>query len=263
MTDQPNPTPQPNPDTLSVVVPPEPAAPQQQGEKTFTAADLERARGEEKEKLYGRLTKSDERLAGMEAELAQLRAERETKAQQEADAAKAAADADKAKAESEMSARRLVEERTREWDARFAALQEERETERAALLKETEFAQLKAYTQERVNAEREHIAPELLDLISGNNPEEVDASVELLKAKTAQIVENMRAAQEQQQPRIPQRGVSPTGLSATGPGAGEGGVRQLTAKDIKDMSMAEYQKYRVQLLGEAATRNPYQNGLLS
>lgn len=251
-------------DTIPVVVPPTPTPPAGSQETRFTAADLEKARGEEKDKLYGRITKADERVSAVEAELATFRAEREARSQQETDAAQAVADAEKTKRESEMTAKKLVEERTREWNERFEALQQERETERAALLKETEFAQLRAYAQERVGAEREHIAPELLDLVAGDTAEEIDASIDVLKAKTDQIYAGLRQAQEErQQQRAPLlRGVSPTGLSAGGPGQGDTGVRQLTAQDIKAMSMAEYQKYRGQLLGAAANRDPYKNGLL-
>jgi hypothetical protein len=254
-------------DTITVTEPPAtPAAPQaaaQNQEARFTAADLEKARSDEKDKLYGRLSKSDERLEAMAAELAQLRAEREERQRLEAEQTQAVADAEKAKRESEMSAKKLVEERSREWDDRFAQLQKERETERETLLKEAEFARMRAYVQERVGAERANIAPELIDLIGGNTPEEIDQSIELMKAKTTAILDGLRAAQEeaQQQVQIP-RGVSPTGLSATGPGQGDSGVRQLSAQDIKNMSMGEYMKYREQLLGAAATRDPYKHGLL-
>lgn len=255
--------PAPAPATFTVTEPPAPAGASGSGpEGRFTAADLEKARGEEKDKLYGRITKADERLAAMETELAQLRQERDARLQQETESAQAVAEAEKTKRESEMSAKKLVEERTREWNERFAALQQERETERETLLKEAEFAQLRAYVQERVGAERENIAPELIDLVAGNSPEEIDASVELLKAKTAQIFEGLREAQQQQRAPL-SRGVSPTGLSANGPGQGDGGgTRQLTAKQIKELSMADYQKYREQLLGSAALRDPYKHGLL-
>lgn len=253
-------------DTIPVTEPKAPAAPQasaQNPEARFTASDLEKARSDEKDKLYGRLTKSDERLATMEAELAQLRTEREERLAQEATQAQAVADAEKAKRESEMSAKKLVDERSREWNERFAQLQQERETERETLLKETEFARLRAYVQERVGAERANIAPELIDLVSGNSAEEIDQSIELMKAKTTAILDGLRAAQEQAAQQLPiPRGVSPTGLSATGPGQGDAGVRQLSAQDIKNMSMAEYMKYREQLLGAAATRDPYKHGLL-
>ncbi|KJK55351.1 hypothetical protein [Saccharothrix sp. ST-888] len=226
-------------------------------EQRFTTADIERVRQEEKEKLYGRLNKADERAAAVEAELQRMK--------DEATAREAAADADrareaqdqglreKAEREAEMSARDLLEARSREWEQRFEVLQRERETERATLAKETEFAQLAAYTQERLAQEREarSIAPELVDLVAGNSREEVDASIELLKAKTESILQSVQQAQVAQ--RAQMRGTAPTGFTGHGPLDNESGARQYTPEQIKNMPMHEYKKYRSQLLGAAAS----------
>jgi predicted nucleic acid-binding Zn-ribbon protein len=243
--------------TVTVLPEATPPAPQQQqpaqGSRTFTAADIEKARQEEKDKLYGRMSKGDERLQALEAELKSLREEREARQREEAERQAAEEKAAKERAEAEMSAKKLLEQRSTEWEERFAEIQREREQERAALAKEAEFNALRAYIQERVNAERNTIAPELVDLVSGNSREEVDASIELLKAKTDQIAQSMQTAQ--QQARSQMRGVSPTGYTGNGPMDGDAGARQLSVDDIKNMPMSEFAKYRSQLLGSAASNN--------
>ncbi|MGW3153726.1 hypothetical protein [Streptomyces sp. NPDC001089] len=221
--------------------------------RTFTAADIEKARQEEKDKLYGRLNKGDERLQTLEAELTTLREEREERLRAEAERKAAEEKTAKERAEAEMSAKRLLDERSTEWERRFEEIQREREQERAALAKEAEFNALRAYIQERVNAERANLAPELADLVSGNSREEVDASIELLKSKTDAIFQSMTAAQ--QQARSQMRGVSPTGYTGNGPTDGDGGSRQLSVEDIKNMPMSEFAKYRSQLLGSAASNS--------
>lgn len=232
--------------TVTDTKPPEQANPG----RTFTSADLEKARQEEKDKLYGRLSKGDERLQALEAELTAMREERQAREQADAERAAAEEKAAKEKAEAEMSARKLVEERSTQWEQRFEELQREREQERAALAKEAEFSRLRAYIQERLSAESATIAPELRDLVAGNTPEEVDQSIELLKTKTSALFESMTAAQ--QQARSQMRGVSATGYTNTGPADGDAGARQLSVDDIRNMPMSEFAKYRSQLLGAAA-----------
>lgn len=269
MPDNPNPAP-PNPPTPpahpgsgaqansdgTVTVRPEaqpPAQPPATTGRAFSASDIEKARQEEKDKLYGRLQKGDERLQTMEAELKTLREEREARAREEAERQAAEEKAAKEKTEADMSARKLLEERSTEWERRFESMQEEREQERAALAKEAEYNALRAYIQERVNAERNAIAPELVDLVSGNNREEVDASIELLKTKTDAIFQSVSTAQ--QQARSQMRGVSTTGYTQNGPTDGDAGARQLSVDDIKNMPMSEFARYRSQLLGAAATNS--------
>jgi DNA polymerase III alpha subunit (gram-positive type) len=226
------------------------------GEQRFTAADLERVRQQEKDKLYARLTKADERTAAVEAELTRLQEEaagREAAAEAERTSeAQAAQEREKAQREAEMTARELLEARSKEWEGRFANLERERETERATLAKEAEFARLSAYVQERLAQEREAkaIAPELADLVTGNTREEIDASIEMLKAKTEAIFQSVQQAQVAQRSQM--RGTAPTGFTAQGPLDNESGSRQLTPDQIKNMPMGEYRKYRSQLLGAAS-----------
>jgi DNA repair exonuclease SbcCD ATPase subunit len=225
-----------NPQTITVPVPAPPAT-----EQVFSAADLERVRQQEKDKLYKELDALREQtstLPTVTAELEALRKEREERAAREAAAQSQAQEEAKAKAEAEMSAKELLEQRQAEWQAKLDQIQRERETERAALDKEREFAALRDYTQSRVDQERGAIAPELLDLVDGNTPEEIDASIERLKAKSAAIAEKVRGSQQQMAAQ--QRGVSPAGFSTTGPMDMLPTTQTYTAEDIAKMPLKEY-----------------------
>lgn len=224
-----------------------------------SADQLEAARRQEGDALFKRLeTTGDAERQALLAELVTLRKEREDRAAEAAAQKAAAEEAAKTKRESDMSAKALLEQRTQEWETRFAQMQTERERERETLAKESEFNRLRAYAQERVGAERDNIAPELLDLVSGNSQEEIDASVEMMKAKTAQILQSVQQAQVAARSQM--RGVSATGFTSQGPADNAGGELQLSVEDIKNMPMATYAKYREQLLG-AASQAHRQRGL--
>ncbi|MBD0734053.1 hypothetical protein [Streptomyces sp. CBMA29] len=222
------------------------------GEPQFTAEQIEAARRQEKDKL-NRLEQGDTERKALLEELSTLRAEREERAAAEAKREAEAEDAAKAKREADMSAKSLLEQRTQEWEERFATMERERATERETLAKEAEYNRLRAYAQERVSAERDSIAPELHDLINGNTQEEIDASVELMKSKTQAILDSVQQAQTAARSQM--RGVSATGFTSQGPLDSDGGYRNLSAEDIKNMPMAEYQKYRSQLLGAASEQH--------
>lgn len=229
-------------------------------EQTFTAADLERVRSQEKEKLYKELETLREATATLPtvtAELENLRKEREERASREAAAQAQAQEEARAKAEAEMTAKELLDQRQAEWQAKLDAIQAERLAERAALDKEREFAALRDYTQARIAQEQKNIAPELLDLVDGNTTQEIDASIERLKAKSAAIAEKVRGTQ--QQAASQQRGVSPSGFSTTGPMDMLPTTQTYTSEDIGKMSMKEYAaKVRGQFIrGDERNRGLY------
>lgn len=235
---------------ITVQEPADSAKQQRGADGRFTAEQVEAARRQEKDKLYGRLENSDAERKALLEELAQLRKEREERTAAEAKQREEVEAAAKAKREADMSAKALLEQRTQEWETRFAEIQADREREREALAKEAEFNRLRAYTQERLAAERNSIAPELIDLVAGNSQEEIDASIDVLKTKTMAILESVQQAQTANRSQM--RGVSTAGFTSQGPMDNESGTRQLSANDIKNMSMAEYAKYREQLLGAAS-----------
>jgi len=234
------PAPQPEP----VTQPPAPPAPP--AGTYFTPEQVEAFRRQERDKLYPELAKRDELLKQLQEQVDSLAREREEILRQEEERRKAEEEAARKAREDEMSARQLVEEQRAEFERRFAELEAQRAAERAALEKEKEFAALQAYIQRRVREESEAqtIAPELIDLVTGNSQEEVEASIERLREKTRAIVENMQAAASQMVPPAPPRGVSPSGYAATGPMEMHSENRVVTPEEIKAMSMQEYAEFR-------------------
>ncbi|MDP9870333.1 MULTISPECIES: hypothetical protein [Streptosporangium] len=241
---------------------PTPAAPAAPvpGEQYFTAAQVEQIRAEEKGKLYGKLTKQEELLNELRGKVDTF-AEREAEIQR-AEQARQAAEAEAARkaAEEEMSVRQLLQTERAEWNSKFAALEAERQAEKAALEKEREFSALQAYVQRRVREEQqgETIAPELLDLVDGSTPDEVERRIAVLREKTSSIITNMQAAAGSVAPPAPPRGVSPAGYAATGPMDIDSVQKMITPEELRQMSMADYAKIRHQLIGQAAQPNSNQ-----
>lgn len=229
-----------------------PAAP----EYRFTAADIEEARRQEKDKVYGRLDSVAEQNKVLQQQIQALLDEQNARKEAEEAARREAEEAARRAAEAELSTTELLAQRQREyderlqqqasdWERKFEQMAQERAQEAAILEKEREMAALAAYTQQRLAQEQGNIAPQLLDFIDGNTPAEVDAAIEKAKAKSAEII---AAIQEQQvQQRAQQRGVAPTGYSAAGPMEVEGGTRTYSDEDIRAMSVQEYAKFRQQV----------------
>lgn len=220
----------------------------EQQPRMFTEAEVKKFREDEKTKVYGELESTKEKLAKFEsAEAERVKAEAAAKAKAEAEA--------KQKAEAEMDAKSLLESKEAEWtkkfsesnqtwEERFNKINAEREQERALLDKERKFNEFVAYRTDRLNSERDNIAPELIDLVSGNTPEELEASITRLKEKSEQIAQTVQ--QYAQQARASQRGVSSASFPAVGPDTDNPSGKQITAEDIAGMNFEQYAKFRQQ-----------------
>ena len=215
-------------------------------QKFYTEEDLAKVRAQEKSKLYPEID-------NLKEEVAALKKEKEEKAARKA--AKEAAEAadkdakQKAKLEEDLDAKELIKLKEAEWQEQLERERSERERAFALLEQERNFAELSSYKQNRLEQERENIIPELLDLVGGNSPEEVDASLEGLKERSARILESAQSAMQNARKEM-------TGTRATLPPAGPLEMntesRQFTAQDIASMSVNEYAKYRDKLLGDGA-----------
>ena len=215
-------------------------------QKFYTEEDLAKVRAQEKSKLYPEID-------SLKEEVAALKKEKEEKAARKA--AKEAAEAadkdakQKAKLEEDLDAKELIKLKEAEWQEQLERERSERERAFALLEQERNFAELSSYKQNRLEQERENIIPELLDLVGGNSPEEVDASLEGLKERSARILESAQSAMQNARKEM-------TGTRATLPPAGPLEMntesRQFTAQDIASMSVNEYAKYRDKLLGDGA-----------
>lgn len=217
----------------------------------FTAEDIAKARAQEKQKLYPQVEKLQEELALLK----QKEQEREAK-EAERKANRAAREAELAKQkkleeEQTLELRDLLSKKEQEWQAQLEAERVEREKAFALLERERQFQELQQYRQQRLEAERENIIPELIDLISGNNKDEIEASIAGLKERSSKIFDSV--AQVAQQSRKEMAGTRITS-PASGPLDNDSDSRTYSPDDLKNMSMADYAKNRSKLLGNSNNR---------
>ncbi len=200
---------------------------------------VERARQEEKDKLYPELT-------SLRSELKTLQEQR----QAEIDAAAATAAAAEAEAqrqrEAEMDARGLLETRSSEWESRFTELQQQIASRDALLEQERRYTDLMAHRSNVMLQRGDNILPELRDLVQGNTPDEIDRSVALLEERSLSILQNVAPTAPPPPPRGPSVTAPPVGPMESG-----SSTRTYTPQELKDMPMSEYAQLRDRLLGAA------------
>ena len=208
----------------------------------FTAEDLQKAREQEKAKLYPQMEKMKEEMAALKR-AAEDKAAEEERRRQEADLAA------KKQAEEDMDVRSLLQKKEEEWSHQLQAEREEREKAIALLDRERQFQELQAYRQQRLDAVRDDIIPDLLDLVDGSTPDEIEQSIEGLKNRSARILDS--AQQAMQSMRREMAGTRVT-APAAGPLDNDPANAPVTPDDVRNMSLADYAKNRNRLLGNAA-----------
>jgi len=216
-------------------------------QKFYTEEDLAKVRSQEKEKLYPQID-------SLKAEIESLK-----KREADKDAAKAAKreqeeleqlnKKQREVLEEELSAKDLLKLKEREWKEELERERLARETALSLWEKERQLSDLQNYRNQRLEQERDYIAPELVDLVNGNTRDEVEASTNDLKARTDSILNNAKASRQEIRREM-------TGTRVTTPPAGpletNSEQRTLTPQEIANMPMAEYAKYRSRLLSETA-----------
>lgn len=208
----------------------------------FSQDDIVRAREQEKAKLYPQLEK-------LKDELANLKKERDDRAAEEDRSRQQAVLEEQKKLEDEMDVRTLLEKKEKEFQSQLDAERLERERAFALLDQERNFQELNNYRQQRLEQERDNIIPELIDLIEGNNSDEIEQSIANLKDKSVRILDS--AAQAMTSARREMAGARIT-APASGPLDNDSEQRSYSPEAIRDMSLADYAKQRAKLLGEAA-----------
>jgi DNA repair exonuclease SbcCD ATPase subunit len=210
----------------------------------FTEADLERARQQEKDKLYERLEKTTAQLNEFKATVDSLAADKKVRDDELAKQQQTAREEAKRLEDEKLSALELLERRQAEFEQKQAQLREDMEMRLTIAAKEQELLQLKSYIQRRINEEvnATTIIPDLVEYIDGATEEEVEASIKKAKDKTTAIV---NAAMGTSSPSIPM-GTSPTGAPFSPLDNLSPSNRELTREQIAQMSMKEYAAYRDQ-----------------
>jgi len=248
-------------DTITVPVtapeettaPPAEQAPTSKNSKFFTEDDIEAARKQEKDKVYPKIEK-------LQQQLDLFNQEREEAIKKAKELADAEAQARREQEEAELTAKELLTKKEdewksqlntvqQEWEEKFNALQAESEAKEALLEAERRFQELESYKSRRIQEEQDNIMPELIEFIGGNSPEELEASISTVIARTSAIMENIQQALPQRPRTIPATGGAPSG-----PLENATEQQTFTAAQIAAMSPAEYAQHRVSLLAAASRR---------
>jgi hypothetical protein len=222
--------------------------------KVFTEDEVEGIRKQEKDKLYKRIEEAESRYKSMEEQVTSLALDREKAIKEATEIARKEEEIRRQREFDELSAKELLK-RTEdefnvkiknvdaEWQSRFAQIEAERSAQSALLDKERQLREVETYRQRRVHESQDEIIPELIDLVAGNTPEEIEASVEILRQRSAAIIESIQQAT--QPSRV--KGVSVTAPSV-GPMETQTEYQTLNAEDIRNMTMDQYVKMRDRLL---------------
>lgn len=224
--------------------------------KTFTEDEVEKIRQQEKDKMYKRLEDADVRVKSMEEQMALIAAEREEARKIAEEKAAKEAELLRQREIEELSAKELLLKKEdefnqrismveQEWQGRLAEIESQRQAQEALLEKERQLQELEHYRNQRLQQEQESIIPELIDLVAGSSKEEIEQSISVLRERSSAIIESIQQATAQQQGRL--RG-APVTAPPVGPMETQTEYQQLTADDIRNMSMEQYAKMRDRLL---------------
>jgi len=233
--------------------------------RVFSEEEIEKARQQEKDKMYGRIENSDLRVKGLEEQLAVLQQERDVVIKQAEESAKKEAKLLKQREFEELSAKELLLKQETdftarlntvesEWRGRLEEIDKDRQAQAALLEKERAHQELQTYIGRRMQEEQESIIPELLGMISGNTLEEVESSISRFKVASSAILESVQRATAGTQQRI--KGVGVT-APPVGPMETQMEQQTLSAEDIRNMSMEQYTKMRDRLLNAKTSRGRF------
>jgi hypothetical protein len=203
----------------------------------FTQADIDRALAAQRQEFEGRFGELSTQMSQVQEARAAEIAERDRLAAE-------AAEARRLREEGEMEVRDLLSKKETEWQGRLEEMDRRYAADRAVFDQERRLREVTDYRQARVEQEAEYILPELREFVGGSTPEEIDASIESIKARSQTIWDNIIA---QAQP-TPLRPTAMPSVPPVGPMEQLPSYEQLTPDIIANMSMDDYKRYREQLL---------------
>lgn len=244
-------------------VTPPPAPPEG---RFFTEEDVARIRQEEKDKLYSAMERNASELTALREQVGSLtEAQQQREAELQQEQQRLAAEA-REKEEADLDAKTLLSRREQEWESRLNEMnstweqrlnqvEEQRQQAEAIAQREREFGDLRDYTLQTVEANKDKIAPQLLGWITGDTKEQVDAAVQRAIQTTDAIAEEIAALQQPEVPvtqqpfTVPQPPALPGTRATGGPANADPAAQfqQLTAEQIANMPMGEYAKLRQQM----------------
>lgn len=244
-------------------VPPTEEQMRQEQQRLFSEDEVHKIRQQEKDKMYKRLEDADGRVKAMEEQLNILSSEREKAIKEAEERARKEADLLRQREIEELSAKDLLAKREdefnqrinqveEEWGKKFSELELQRQAQDALLEKERYLQQLESYRQRRLQDEQETIIPELRDLITGNNEEEIENSIAVLRDRSNAIIESIQRASQPTRPKG-----APITAPPTGPLENQQEYQTLTAEDIRNMPMDQYVKMRDRLLSSRTQRGRF------
>jgi len=204
--------------------------------KMYTEEELNEARAavseREKNKLYPTID-------SLKSELEILKKDREERLAEAERQRLEAEEVARKKAEAELTTRELLEIKEKEWAAQLEEVRQEAARNRALAEREREYSELTAYRNRRLQEVQDDIMPELLDEISGNTQEEIEASIAKYSEKTARILAQAQSGLEDARRNLV--GTRPT----LPPTMENNSVQQkYSAEQFRDMSITEYAKIR-------------------
>ena len=233
--------------------------------KVFTEEEVEGIRKQEKDKMYKRIEEADSRVKSMEDQMGIIASERES-ARKEADERKSKeSDLLRQREVDELSAKELIAKREDEFNLklkeidgdyqrRFAEIEAQRQAQEAIIEKERRLQELNSYRQRRLGEEQENIIPQLVDLVAGGTEDEIETSISVLRDRSNAIIESIQQATAQQQGRL--RG-APVTAPPVGPMETQTEYQQLSAEDIRNMTLDQYAKMRDRLLNARPNRGRF------
>jgi hypothetical protein len=233
--------------------------------KLFSEDEVENIRKQEKDKMYKRLEEADTRVKSMEEQMAIISQEREAARKEAEERAAKEAEILRQREIDELSAKELLLKKEdefnqrinsveQEWQGRLAEIEAQRQAQEALLEKERQMQEIQHYRAQRLQQEQEAIIPELIDLVAGNSPEEIENSISILRERSSAIIESIQQATQQSQGRL--RG-APVTAPPVGPMETQTEYQQLSADDIRNMSMEKYAQMRDRLLNARSPRGRF------
>lgn len=185
---------------------------------------IEKARSEEKDKLYKTIETRDKDITELREKLKGFQGQLEDKENEN------------------LSEVDILQKEIRKLETDLAKLNSDIETEREAARAEKRRAELTAYRERRLREVKDGEQDLVVSLVGGNSEEEIETSIQHAILEYQTIEERILDKSKKEKPSSTPRVTNPAGISS---GLG------IDPMKVKNMSLDDYKKYRDKLL-EAA-----------